>query len=216
MTRLSRRGFLAASAALGAVSLGAPPARASSDDAPTEIAIGTRTIEVKGKAAKVFGLLQPDGSHGLVMNAGDRFRVRLTNPVGEAALIHWHGLTPPNAQDGVPGVTQPPLTPGERHDYDFAVALPGTNWMHSHHVLQEQSLMAAPLIVRDPADAARDEQEVVILLHDFTFQAPEEILSGLSKGMTHDHGEMAAAPQIDCGPRHVDMPGGMDLNDVAV
>ena len=144
----------------------------------------------------MFGLLQPNGAHGLVMNAGERFRVRLSNAVQEPALIHWHGLTPPNDQDGVPGVTQPPLAPGERHDYDFAVALPGTNWMHSHHVLQEQSLMAAPLIVRDPKDAARDEQEVVILLHDFTFQLPDEILSKLSKGMSHDHGAMAGGPRI--------------------
>ena len=162
----------------------------------------------------MFGLRQPDGTHGLVMNAGDRFRVRLRNDVAESALIHWHGLTPPNSQDGVSGVTQSPLNPGQIHEYDFAVALPGTNWMHSHHVLQEQSLMAAPLIVRDPADAARDEQEVVILLHDFTFRIPEEILGGLSKGMANDHGQMGHDMS------NMDMPqmggmAGMDLNDVS-
>src|SRR5262245_1033146 len=178
MTVLSRRSFLAASAALGATAFGGSLARASSHNAPVEIAIGTRTIEVKGKAATVFGLTQHDGTRGLVTNAGDRFRVRLTNEIQEAALLHWHGLTPPNSQDGVPGVTQQPLPPEQSFDYDLVVALPGTNWMHSHHVLQEQSLMAAPLIVRDPTDAARDEQEVVILLHDFTFRAPEEIQSG--------------------------------------
>jgi len=211
MIRLSRRNFLAAGAAIGAASLGAPLARAASHDALTELAIGTRIIEVKGKAAKVFGLQQRDGTHGLVMKAGQRFRVRLTNEVGEAALIHWHGLTPPNNQDGVPGVTQPPLAPGQSYEYDFAVALPGTNWMHSHHVLQEQSLMAAPLIVRDPADAARDEQEVVILLHDFTFQVPEEILGGLSKGMSH---EAMGHDMSNMDMSQMDM-GGMDLNDVS-
>jgi len=216
MTRLSRRRFLATGAALGAAAL-APAARAASDASAIELAIATRTIEIKGKAAKVFGLLQPNGAHGLVMTAGDRFRVRLKNEAQEAALIHWHGLTPPNDQDGVPGVTQPPLAPGESHDYDFAVALPGTNWMHSHHVLQEQSLMAAPLIVRDPRDAALDEQEVVILLHDFTFQLPQEILSGLAKGMSHDHGAPAdgnADPQAGHDMSQM-APGGMDLNDVA-
>ena len=192
MIRLSRRRFLATGAALGAATL-APAARAASDASAIDLAIATRTIEVKGKAAKVFGLLQPNGAHGLVMNAGDRFRVRLKNEAQEAALVHWHGLTPPNDQDGVPGVTQPPLATGESYEYDFAVALPGTNWMHSHHVLQEQSLMAAPLIVRDPKDAALDEQEIVILLHDFTFELPQEILSGLAKGMSHDHGAPAAA-----------------------
>jgi len=218
MIRLSRRRFLATGAALGAATL-APAARAASDASAIDLAIATRTIEVKGKAAKVFGLLQPNGAHGLVMNAGDRFRVRLKNEAQEAALVHWHGLTPPNDQDGVPGVTQPPLATGESSEYDFAVALPGTNWMHSHHVLQEQSLMAAPLIVRDPKDAALDEQEIVILLHDFTFELPQEILSGLAKGMSHDHGAPAAAdPQAghDMSQMAPDgMGGNIDLNDVA-
>jgi len=82
--------------------------------------------------------------------------------------------------------------------------------MHSHHVLQEQSLMAAPLVVRDPADAARDEQEVVILLHDFTFRPPDEILSGLSKGMMHD---MSGVGMSNMDMSNMDMSGG-DLNDV--
>jgi FtsP/CotA-like multicopper oxidase with cupredoxin domain len=215
MTRLSRRRFLATGAALGAAAF-APAARAASGANPIDLAITTRTIEVRGKAAKVFGLLQPNGAHGLVLNAGDRFRVRLQNTVAEPALIHWHGLTPPNEQDGVPGVTQPLLAPGESHDYDFAVALPGTNWMHSHHALQEQSLMAAPLIVRDPEDARRDEQEVVVLLHDFTFGMPQEVLDGLAKGMSHDHGAMAGSPDPHAGHDMSSMPaGGMDLNDVS-
>ncbi len=234
MRSLSRRRFLVTAAVLGAASV-APVARAASHGAATQIAIGTRVIEVKGKAAKVFALTQPDGTHGLTMNAGERFHVRLTNKAGEAALIHWHGLTPPNAQDGVPGVTQPVLPSGESHDYDFAVPLPGTNWMHSHHALQEQSLMTAPLIVRDPGEAALDEQEVVILLHDFTFRAPEEILSGLTEGMGHHHHGAPAANDPHAGHHgtsHGDMPhdaksrdamsqaahtdmAGMDLNDVS-
>jgi FtsP/CotA-like multicopper oxidase with cupredoxin domain len=224
MLHVSRRRFLAAGAAtLGAASV-APVARAASHGAATDIAIVTRTIEVKGKAATVFGLTQPNGTHGLVMKAGERFRVRLKNEAGEPALIHWHGLTPPNEQDGVPGVTQPPLEPGASYDYDFAVALPGTNWMHSHLALQEQAMMAAPLIVRDPKDAARDEQEVVVLLHDFAFQLPDRILSALSKGMSHDPGAMESAGQ-DPHAGHdmsnmggMEMPGnmaGMDLNDVS-
>ena len=182
----------------------------------TDISIGTRVIEVKGKAATVFGLMQPDGQRGLILNAGERFRVRLGNDTGEPALIHWHGLTPPNAQDGVPGVTQPPLPPGESYDYDFPIALPGTNWMHSHHVLQEQRLMAAPLIVRDPAEAALDEQEVVVMLHDFMFQPPEEVLAALAKGMSHDHGAMNhGTAGTDTGMSMPSASVAGDLNDVA-
>ena len=210
MVHYSRRSILVGAAALGGLAgVGVRPTGAVN---ATEIAIGTRVIEVKGKAATVFGLTQPDGRHGLIMNAGDPFRVRLTNSAGEPALIHWHGLTPPNAQDGVPGVTQPHLATGESHDYDFKVALPGTNWMHSHHTLQEQRLMAAPLIVRDPAEAGLDEHEIVVMLHDFMFRPPEEVLEALGKGMSHDHGAMNQGAASDAPG--MPMPG-LDLNDVA-
>src|SRR5215470_2135049 len=59
MMNLSRRNFLAAGAAIGAGAI-VPSARASSHALWTELSIGTRVIDVKGKAAKVFGLLQPD------------------------------------------------------------------------------------------------------------------------------------------------------------
>jgi FtsP/CotA-like multicopper oxidase with cupredoxin domain len=51
--------------------------------------------------------------------------------------------------------------------------------MHSHHGLQEQRLMTASLIVQDAAELREDRQEVVLMLHDFTFRAPEEVLAEL-------------------------------------
>jgi FtsP/CotA-like multicopper oxidase with cupredoxin domain len=171
----------------------------------TAIRAGTRVIEVNGRPATVFGLTQPDGSHGLVAQAGQRLRVKLESQLEEETLIHWHGLTPPWQQDGVPGLSQAPLGAGGSYDYDFPLARPGTNWMHSHHGLQEQRLMAAPLIVRDPAEAGEDLQEVVVLFHDFTFQDPGEILAGLQGG---GHSGMAGmpAPGMDSSGGH----GGMD------
>jgi FtsP/CotA-like multicopper oxidase with cupredoxin domain len=208
MQQLSRRRFLASTAAAGIIgsvpSLLVPdgPARAA---AATTLRAGTRTIEVKGRPATVYGLTQPDGSHGLVAQAGQRFHVNLENHLEEETLIHWHGLTPPWQQDGVPGLSQPPLAPGGSYGYDFPLSLPGTNWMHSHHGLQEQRLMAAPLIVRDPAEAGDDVQEVVVLFHDFTFRDPDEILADLQGG---GHAGMAAmtAPAMDHGGGH----GAMD------
>ncbi len=212
MHSLSRRRFLAATAATaatGVVTTLHPLLRPSPAFAAnaTTIRVGTRTIDVDGRAATVFGLTQPNGNSGLIANAGERFRVRLENGIDKETLIHWHGLTPPWRQDGVPDLSQPPLTPGEAYDYDFLLTKPGTNWMHSHHGLQEQVLMAAPLIVRDPADADQDIQEVVVLFHDFTFRDPNEILAELQgvatriDGMDHaamGHGAMpmAAGPHL--------------------
>lgn len=79
---------------------------------------------------------------------------------------------------GFPIRRPPLLKPGEARRYTFPVGDPGTYWMHAH-TLQEQNLLAAPLIVRAAADASADEQEIVILLHDFSFTPAAEILSRL-------------------------------------
>lgn len=193
MGLITRRQFLATTAAAGALTAmptlltgkGSVFAATEMQQDTQIIRVGTRVIEVNGKSARVFGLTQPDGTPGLMLEAGKRFRVRVENQLDESTLLHWHGLTPPWEQDGVPGLTQLPIPAGGHHEYDFLLDKPGTNWMHSHHGLQEQMLMAAPLIVRDPLEAADDVQEVVVLFHDFTFRDPMEILSALQSEGGH-------------------------------
>jgi FtsP/CotA-like multicopper oxidase with cupredoxin domain len=124
--------------------------------------------------------------------------------------------------------------------YDYA-PIPGTYWMHSHHGLQEQSLLTAPLIVRDVAELREDRQEVVLMLHDFTFRTPDEVLAGLTgtsvaaaqaivqaaedspgrKGDSHAPeprmaGMAADAPSMAMPGKTMSGPGGrqMGLNDV--
>jgi FtsP/CotA-like multicopper oxidase with cupredoxin domain len=136
---------------------------------------------VKGRPATVFGILLPSGSPGLVMSDAEAFNVELTNALGEPTLIHWHGQTPPSDQDGTPMLSQPPIASGGVQNYEFP-ARPGTHWMHSHVGLQEQRLLAAPLIVKSRADFDEDMQEHVVMLHDFTFRDPQEILDELRAG----------------------------------
>jgi FtsP/CotA-like multicopper oxidase with cupredoxin domain len=228
---ITRRRFLSAAAtttALGAVLTGALP-RLARAAAPAALTVTPRSLDIGGRAATVFGILRPDGGQGLRAAAGGDFRVRLTNALDQPSLVHWHGLTPPWRQDGVPDVTQAPLPPGAGADYDFPLARPGTNWMHSHLGLQEQRLLAAPLIVADPAEAGLDEQEVVLMLHDFSFRDPAEIMAGLRGGQGHgmagmpgmdhsghDMGSMAA-PKPTPGMQH-DMSGmapGMEMPGMA-
>ena len=192
MTRkMTRRQFLVGTSAAGALlSLPSimlhPTSTRADSNALTTLRVGTREIEVNGRTAKVFGLRQPDGTHGLVAEAGQRFRVRLENHLDESTLVHWHGLTPPPEQDGVPDLSEPPVDPGDASEYDFVLDRPGTNWMHSHLGLQEQRLLAAPLIVRAPNEADDDAREVVVMLHDFTFRDPDDILADLQE---HGHGD---------------------------
>jgi FtsP/CotA-like multicopper oxidase with cupredoxin domain len=99
---------------------------------------------------------QANGAPGITIEAGRPFRVRVENLLAGPSLIHWHGLVPPWQQDGVPGVSGPPIPPGGVVDYDFPLPFGGTFWMHSHHGLQEQLLLTAPLIIRDDRDRANE------------------------------------------------------------
>ena len=218
---LSRRALLAS----GVAALAAPPlpARAQTpgdgeQGAPTILRLGRRDIEVNGKPASVYGIRQPDGTFGVRTEVGKPFRVRVENGIDEPSLIHWHGMTPPWRQDGVPGISGPPIVAGGSADYDFPLRFGGSFWMHSHQGLQEQRLMAAPLIIHDEHDRA-DRQEVVVMLADFSFTPSEQIFENLKKsasmtGMAKPAGATAsmsgmkkAAPMSKGAPKP-------DLNDV--
>jgi FtsP/CotA-like multicopper oxidase with cupredoxin domain len=177
---LPRRRLLASGAA--AAALGALPVSPATAAAAMPLTVTRRSLDVNGKAASVFTILQGGGSQGLVLDPGQRFAVALRNRCGEPTIIHWHGQTPPVRQDGVTQTRLETLIPtGGEQGYSF-VPRTGTHWMHSHHGLQEQMLMAAPLVVRTAEDARADTQEVIVLLHDFTFRDPREILAGLTGG----------------------------------
>ena len=173
---LARRNLLKG---LCALPLGAGSAQAQP---PVELRVASRIIEVNGRSAKVFGIETGRGGLGLSLMLGERFQTRVRNDLDEPTLLHWHGLLAPSAQDGVPMLSQMPLKPGEYSDYDFINTRSGTHWMHSHVGLQEQQLLSAPLIVRETAEPLFDEQEHVVMLHDFTFRDPQEILAEMQAG----------------------------------
>jgi FtsP/CotA-like multicopper oxidase with cupredoxin domain len=180
----------------------------SAKAATPTLTVTRRTLEVNGKPASVFGIQGPNGKSGLTLAAGERFEFAVNNQCGADSIIHWHGQTPPPAQDGVTDTGYAgPIANGATRSYDF-VPRPGTHWMHSHQGLQEQSLMAAPLIINSADDKLLDAQEVVVLLHDFTFRDPAQILAELT-GRT---GPGAMGGMMGSS----NMPGGMgpDVNDI--
>lgn len=176
---LSRRAFMM-SAAAAAAGTATSRALAAADAPVTVLRLENRTIEVNGKAAAIYGIRQPGGTYGLTTSVGKTFRVRLENQIAAPSLIHWHGLTPPWQQDGVPGISGPAIPPGGSADYDFPLRFGGTYWMHSHEGFQEQLMMAAPLIIHD--GRGQGDQEIVMMVADFSFTPPEEIFAGLRKG----------------------------------
>ena len=74
----------------------------------------------------------------LLVTTGDLVRVKFHNHLPVATSIHWHGIPLPNGQDGVPGVTQDPVSAGQTVTYAFVAPDPGTYWYHPHQNAAEQ------------------------------------------------------------------------------
>ncbi|HQT67967.1 MAG: copper oxidase [Rhodospirillales bacterium 20-60-12] len=214
MLELSRRHLLASAA-----SLTAWPLAARAANAPIDLNVVRRSIEVNGKSASKFAILGPDGKPGLTLQPGQTFRVNLHNQINEPTIIHWHGQIPPWQQDGVAWADLPPIAAGASRSYDYQ-PIAGTFWMHSHQGMQEQDLMAAPLIIRNAADVAADRQDIVLMLHDFSFKSPQELMAGLTKagapsGGMGNMGGMSGMSGMGNMSGMSGMGGmSMDLNDV--
>src|SRR5713101_3908454 len=183
-TLLTRRRILASGVAMAGTIPFLPVTRTAAAPEPRtaelRLTAGTRTLAVNGKPARVFGLIGPNGKPGITLSPGERFHVDLVNRAATSTIVHWHGQLPPWTQDGFPWPQTPPIPAGDTHSYDYA-PIAGTFWMHSHQGMQEQSLMTAPLIVHSPEDMREDRQEAVLMLHDFSFHTPDELLAGLTK-----------------------------------
>ncbi len=102
---------------------------------------------------------------------GARVRVEFENALDEPTTVHWHGLAVPNAMDGVPGITQEPVQPGERFTYEFR-AIPagrdstgGTFFYHSHFEEDRQVGLglSGPLIIEPPAPRRYDVERTVMI-----------------------------------------------------
>lgn len=117
---------------------------------------------------------------------GDTLRVRLENQLPDPTSIHWHGVAIDNRMDGVVGLTQAAVGPGEQFDYEFTLPDPGTFWYHTHNQSWEQ--MARGLygvLVVDERDAPAVDQDLLFVIDDWRLRQDGQIDTG-SFGNMHD------------------------------
>lgn len=126
-------------------------------------------------------LTQANGEEGYSPEQAKGFHVEVVNQLPVPTSIHWHGLILPNLMDGVPFVTQDPIPPGGSHRYDFPLEQSGSYWMHSHYGLQEQQLLAGPMVIRSPTQCKLADAQFTVMLSDFSFTSPQNILKGLMR-----------------------------------
>ena len=101
---------------------------------------------------------------------GGRVRVNIRNELPESTAVHFHGLELPNAMDGVPFITQPPVKPGESYTYEFTAPNPGSHMYHSHHNSTKQvSLGLLGAFIIDPKDRSSEphaDVDTLLVLND--------------------------------------------------
>ena len=181
---MTRRQLMRTAAAMTAINLDYAFAK---EQQPAILKLQRQTIDIDGKPASVYAIVQPNGQWGVTFDYGTPFNVRVVNELSEPSLIHWHGLTPPYDQDGVPDISGPVIPAGGEKTYYFPQTFGGTYWMHSHYRLQEQQLLAAPLIIHYP-EKYREYQDAVVMLADFSFTSPQEIYASLIKKRPQNSG----------------------------
>lgn len=110
---------------------------------------------------------------GLTIEAveGERVRIYVTNRLPAETSVHWHGVYLPNGMDGVGGLNQPLIGPGETFLYEWTFRQHGTFMFHSHHDEMTQMAMGLTgmLVVhpRHPAPEQHVDRDFSIMLGEF-------------------------------------------------
>ena len=105
-------------------------------------------------------------------NWGDTIQVTVHNNIStteEGVALHWHGFlhTGKPWEDGVPGVTQCPVPPGEAYTYSFEAQLYGSTWYHSHYSAQYAGGIVGPMVIYGPTTKKYDIDVGPVMLSDW-------------------------------------------------
>lgn len=150
-------------------------------DVSMDFEIGRTEIDIAGTRAMATTINGTVPGPLVELFEGHEARLRVRNRgLQPHTSIHWHGILLPFQMDGVPGVVYPGVPDGETFEHRFQVRQSGTYWYHSHSGLQEQSGVYGPLICH-PAepDPFTYDRDYVVLLSDWTFEDPHDVLAKL-------------------------------------
>ncbi|HEY2676272.1 MAG TPA: copper oxidase [Steroidobacteraceae bacterium] len=120
-----------------------------------------------GMKARLWGYNGQSPGPTIEVVEGDRVRIFVTNRLEEHTSVHWHGQRLPNGMDGVAGLNQPSIKPGQTYVYEFAAQRAGTFMYHPH--ADETTQMAMGMMgfwvthPKDPAFMPVDRDYVFLL-----------------------------------------------------
>jgi FtsP/CotA-like multicopper oxidase with cupredoxin domain len=185
--RMSRRGFLQASSSfLLAAGLPSSLLRAAGSNEHRIVAAPAH--------ARLAGPDRPDTDvwayDGTVpgplvrLRQGEPARLVVENRLAQETTVHWHGVRLPNAMDGVPGLTQPPIRSGDSFVYEFTPPDAGTFWYHPHaNSLEQLGRGLAGAVIVEERDPVAVDRDMLWLLADWRLRETGEIASGFGNRM---------------------------------
>jgi FtsP/CotA-like multicopper oxidase with cupredoxin domain len=123
-----------------------------------------------GLTIKAWGYNGSTPGPTIEVTEGDRVRLYVTNRLPEPTTVHWHGVILPNGMDGVSGLTQKPIAPGETFLYEFTFKDAGTFMYHPHYDEMTQMalgmngmIVVHPKVPRGP----RVDRDFVLMAHEW-------------------------------------------------
>ena len=186
---MPRRRFVQGLAATGAVAAGV---RGTTAEAAGEtgslvlpgprfdLTVAETSVNITGRRSTATAVNGQVPAPTLLWREGETVTINLTNRLSVPTSIHWHGINPPAAMDGVPGVSFAGVAPGATFTYRIPVGQSGTYWYHSHSGLQEMTgLFGALIVVPKRTEPYHYDREHVILLSDWSDENPDTVLSNL-------------------------------------
>ncbi len=184
-----RRNFIKAGAAclVAGSFLGAERLRAQQPSLRLIASHGETRFSAEQKApARVMHYNQSIPGPVLRLPQGRESVIVFENALDQSSSIHWHGLRIENSMDGVPGMTQAPVQPGETFEYRLTPPDAGTYWYHTHQRSWEQmALGLAGVLIVEEEDPPRVDQDLVLAIDDWRLDAEWQIDRN-SLGSMHD------------------------------
>lgn len=120
----------------------------------------------------------------LRLKQGELVRIIVENRLDQDTTVHWHGIRLPNAMDGVPGLTQPPIKPGESFAYEFTPPDAGTFWYHPHaNSLQQLGRGLAGALIVEESNPLEFDREILWMIGDWRLKRDAQIAAGFGNGM---------------------------------
>ena len=132
------------------------------------VAEPVKQVIIPGRTFDLWGFNGSAPGPTIQANEGDRVRIVFDNHLPEPTGIHWHGLELPIEMDGVPGIGQKPVMPGERFVYEFSLHQNGTFFYHPHMAMQEMVGLLGGFIIHPTTPySPRVDKDYLITLQEY-------------------------------------------------